>query len=155
MAFSQTLYDKENTRRISLKLNKTTDSDILAFLDSTNNKQGLIKDLLRRYISETKVYTLDEIRCIVADVATQEDLQQVILFGSYARGEATGESDLDFCVTFPPNASMLNKNRVMRLLKERFGKEVDVVSKSSLKSSTFSNFVESVQKEGVVIYDQS
>lgn len=44
-------YDKENTIRMSLKLNKHTDVDILAALERSGNKQGLIKAALREYIS--------------------------------------------------------------------------------------------------------
>lgn len=39
-------YDRENTIRISLKLNKTTDAEILAKLDSVDSKQGYIKALI-------------------------------------------------------------------------------------------------------------
>lgn len=40
-------YDKNNTKRISLKLNLSTDSDILAKLESEKNVQGYIKKLIR------------------------------------------------------------------------------------------------------------
>ena len=41
-------YDKENTKRVYIKLNKNTDSDILSYLDSKPNKQGYIKSLIRK-----------------------------------------------------------------------------------------------------------
>ena len=41
-------YDKVNTRLIQLKLNKKTDADILDHLDSLSNKQGYIKELIRK-----------------------------------------------------------------------------------------------------------
>ena len=41
-------YDRENTKRVYIKLNKNTDSDILAYLDSKQNKQGYIKELIRK-----------------------------------------------------------------------------------------------------------
>lgn len=40
-------YDKANTRQVKLKLNETTDADILAILDQTPNIQGYIKQLIR------------------------------------------------------------------------------------------------------------
>lgn len=40
-------YDKHNTKRISLKLNLSTDSDILSKLESEKNVQGYIKNLIR------------------------------------------------------------------------------------------------------------
>ena len=44
-------YDKENTVRFSLKLNINTDADIIARLDSVENKQGYIKQLITEDIT--------------------------------------------------------------------------------------------------------
>ena len=41
-------YDRENTKRVFIKLNKNTDKDILDHLDSIPNKQGYIKELIRK-----------------------------------------------------------------------------------------------------------
>ena len=45
----QQLWDKENTVQISIKLQKTTDADIIAFLDG-KQRQTVIKEALRRMI---------------------------------------------------------------------------------------------------------
>ena len=45
-------YDRENTKRVYIKLNKNTDSDILAYLDSKSNKQGYIKELIRKEMKQ-------------------------------------------------------------------------------------------------------
>lgn len=41
-------YDEENTVRLSLKLNKTTDADILEKLEEVESKQGYVKELIRK-----------------------------------------------------------------------------------------------------------
>lgn len=41
-------YDKENTKGLYLKLNKKTDADILNYLKTIPNKQGYIKELIRK-----------------------------------------------------------------------------------------------------------
>lgn len=41
-------YDQRNTRQIKLKLNVRTDADILAKLDSVENKQAYVKELIRK-----------------------------------------------------------------------------------------------------------
>ena len=41
-------WDAENTTQIRLKLNKKTERDILERLDSVGNKQGYIKELIRK-----------------------------------------------------------------------------------------------------------
>lgn len=47
-------YDRSNTQRIYLKFNLKTDADILEKLDSVENKQGYIKDLIRKDIENSK-----------------------------------------------------------------------------------------------------
>lgn len=45
------LWDKQNTVQISIKLQKNTDADILAYLDG-KQKQTVIKEALRRMMQE-------------------------------------------------------------------------------------------------------
>lgn len=40
-------YDKANTVKITIKLNRKTDKDILDCLENSGNKQGTIKEALR------------------------------------------------------------------------------------------------------------
>ena len=49
-----TEWDKKNTKQFKIKLVYATDSDIIEYLDSCPNKQGLIKDLLRQHIAKEK-----------------------------------------------------------------------------------------------------
>lgn len=44
-------YDAKATRKIVLKLNLKTDADVLERLDSVGNRQGYIKDLIRKDIN--------------------------------------------------------------------------------------------------------
>ena len=46
-------YDKENTTKVTLKLNLKTDADILEYLEQCGNKQGTIKKLLRDEIERS------------------------------------------------------------------------------------------------------
>lgn len=41
-------YDKVNTKSIFLKLNIKTDADVLQYLETVGNKQGYIKELIRK-----------------------------------------------------------------------------------------------------------
>nr|WP_319776017.1 hypothetical protein [uncultured Sphaerochaeta sp.] len=47
-------WDKKNTTRLNLKLNNSTDRDILDYLTKQQSKQGAIKAALRRTIHEDK-----------------------------------------------------------------------------------------------------
>ena len=41
------MYDKNNTVKVTIKLNLNTDKDVLDYLDKSGNKQGTIKRLIR------------------------------------------------------------------------------------------------------------
>jgi predicted nucleotidyltransferase len=43
-------------------------------------------------------YTIDDIRTKVKPIAEDYGINKLALFGSYARGEATDESDMDFLI---------------------------------------------------------
>lgn len=56
----QAKYDATHTRRVNLKLNTTTDADVLAWLERQESMQGAIKALVRQAIRaemDTKVDT--------------------------------------------------------------------------------------------------
>lgn len=47
-------WKKANAVRIAFRLYKNTDADLIEFLEGVDNKQGLIKDLLRKHMEESK-----------------------------------------------------------------------------------------------------
>lgn len=44
---NQAKYDALNTKHYGFKFNKKTDADLIAWLDSIENKQSYLKDLIR------------------------------------------------------------------------------------------------------------
>lgn len=56
---NQMKYDKKNTKDIRLKLNINTDKDILDFLEKSGNKQGTIKEALRKYMEDLKMIIIE------------------------------------------------------------------------------------------------
>jgi hypothetical protein len=54
-------YDSGHTTRLYIKLNNSTDADILAYLSTLPNKQGTIKTLVRQQMEqEGFVYTPED-----------------------------------------------------------------------------------------------
>ena len=47
-------WDAENTVQIKMKLNRTTDADILSRLEEVASKQGYIKELIRKDIKKAE-----------------------------------------------------------------------------------------------------
>ncbi len=44
---AQERYDAQNTVRVTIKLNKATDAELIAMLEKSPSKQGLIREALR------------------------------------------------------------------------------------------------------------
>lgn len=63
--------------------------------------------------------------------------ESLALFGSYARGEAKAESDIDLLVSFAPGATLFDHARLEAELSELLGTRVDVVSSAVLKDDAF------------------
>lgn len=54
-SLAQSKYDKVNTKGVYLKLNITTDEDIIVWLEKMPNKQGYIKELIRADIEKNPI----------------------------------------------------------------------------------------------------
>ena len=48
---ADTKYKKANIIKVNMSLNRNTDSDILAYIDTIDNKQGYLKRLIREDIA--------------------------------------------------------------------------------------------------------
>ncbi len=105
------------------------------------------------------VYSLDDIRRIVAPIARKYRLPAVYLFGSYARGTATEESDLDFLVDTDGTEikSLFALGALYNDLEEAFLKKIDLITVSSLTQRASmpseAQFRDTVWKEKIVLYD--
>ncbi len=84
-----------------------------------------------------KVYTLDEIRKLIYERKDQleKDYNAVtfFIFGSYARGEQTPESDIDFLVEFKAPVGLMKLAGLKIFLEELFEKKIDLGTPNSLK----------------------
>ena len=102
-------------------------------------------------------YTIDEIKRRITPVAQKYNLAAVYLFGSYARGDATAESDVDLLVDLAGSTAhgMLLGGLYMDL-EEALEVGIDLVTVASLRSPTTRNsqlhFRETIAKERMMIY---
>ena len=98
-----------------------------------------------------KIYTLDEIKSIAAPIARGYDIAALYLFGSYARGEATSASDLDFRVDRGQLIDTFALGGLFADLEDGFQKKLDVLTTQMLSSK----FLERIRPEEVLIYARS
>lgn len=107
------------------------------------------------------VYSTEQIREIVAPIAARFHLNAVYLFGSYARGEARADSDIDLLVDLSGTdiKSLLSLGRVYCALEDALGKKIDLITLSSLEQESFRAsdilFRRNLQKERVTLYAAS
>lgn len=105
------------------------------------------------------VYTLDELRERIAPIARKYQIPAVYLFGSYARNEASDNSDVDILIDREGSTirGMFDMGGLYAELQSSIGKNVDLVTLQSLKQkSTLERtpwFVENLQKDMVRLYD--
>lgn len=80
------------------------------------------------------IYTLEEIRRRIMPVVQKYRIPSIYLFGSYARGQATECSDLDFLVDTAGTdlTSLLRLGALYCDLEEVFEKRIDLVTVRSI-----------------------
>lgn len=105
------------------------------------------------------VYTIQQIQSRVLPIIQKYRIPSMYLFGSYARGDATEDSDLDFLVdtTGTTLTSLLRLGQLYCDLEEAFEKPIDLITvRSIMQSSTMESdidFRNNVLKERVKLYD--
>ena len=102
---------------------------------------------------EEKTYSIEEIKKIISPIAKLHGVDRVYLFGSYARGEATAQSDIDLCIDAQAIRGMFAMGGLYADLKEALNKRLDIVTFRSLKYNTDTRFLENMRKDGVLIYE--
>jgi predicted nucleotidyltransferase len=85
----------------------------------------------------TKAVVVDELlkgkREQILKIAAKHGARNVRVFGSVARGEADGRSDVDCLVEMEPGRSLLDMGGLLMELRELLGRDVDVVTERGLK----------------------
>ena len=95
-------------------------------------------------------YSVEEIRRIVAVLAAQYGADRVYLFGSYARGDADADSDIDLRIDKGAIRG-LQMGGLAADLEDAFGIPVDLVPTRSLDKK----FLRSISDDEVLLYEAS
>jgi predicted nucleotidyltransferase len=97
------------------------------------------------------IYQFNEIRERLTPVFTSEPVYRAVLFGSYAKGIATENSDIDIVIDSRGELHGLRFYQVLDSVVEAIGKPVDLIELSEIKSD--SPILEEV-KQGMVLYER-
>ena len=77
---------------------------------------------------------LKQKRGLVLEIAAHYGAYDVRVFGSVARGEADGASDIDLLVKLEPGRSLMDLGGLLYDLQILLGTEVDVVTEKGLRT---------------------
>lgn len=95
-------------------------------------------------------YTINEIKEKAVPVAKAYGIGRMSLFGSYARGEAKNESDVDLCIERGRMKSLIQYFAFVDELENVLECHVDVVT-TGIEDK---QFLSAIMKEGVLLYEE-
>ena len=106
---------------------------------------------------DKRIFTLENIMAMVKPLAEKYQVKEIYLFGSYARGEATADSDVDLLVDLTnSNVRGIVLGGLYNDLEEALGVTVDLVTVASLEQPTSFRsdhaFRENIERERMMIY---
>ena len=74
------------------------------------------------------VYTIEEIKNIAIPIVKEYGIARLSIFGSYARGEANENSDLDFLIDKGDLMGLIQYCSLIRKLEDAFNCHVDLIT---------------------------
>lgn len=83
---------------------------------------------MERSLEEVKM----QLQALKPTLKKRFKVETIDIFGSYARGEQTEESDLDILVTYSEMVDLLLIARLRRYLRRKLRMQVDIISKEFL-----------------------
>lgn len=99
----------------------------------------------------TKPYSIDQIQSIVSPIAKEHGVSSVALFGSYATGKATADSDVDLKIEKGRLRSLFQICGLRLALEDALDIPVDLIT----SESSDKEFLSSIAKEEVLLYREA
>lgn len=133
MSFNQNEYisnfNKNNYKMYQFRVKKS-DDNIIKYLDNIENRNGYIVSLINTDLNKS-IYTIKEIKTIIKPILNKYGINEIYLFGSYARGEAKELSDIDIYCNKGNIKTFIDQGLLEDELEKALNKKVDIVFDSS------------------------
>lgn len=152
--------------RISKKLTQKQASVLLgvslrSYKDYENDESKVNTLKYRSMVNELEKYivldeehgllTIDEIKAACKTVLDEYSVKYCILFGSYAKGTATEQSDVDLLIS--TDVTGLRFYGITERLRNELNKKVDLLDLRQLTDNR--GLLDDILKDGVKVYEQS
>lgn len=139
MSFNQVEYiskfNKNNYKMYQFRVKKN-DKELIDYLDKKENRNNYILSLINDDINK-KVYSLKEIKRIIKPILNKYGISDIYLFGSYARGEAKSNSDIDIYCDKGNIKTLIDQGELEEELESALNKEVDIIFTTSILDEYF------------------
>ena len=119
-------YNKENYKMYPFRVKKSNIA-LISKLDNVYSRNAYITKLIENDINPS-VLTIKQIKQIIKPIMEKHGIKDVFLFGSYSRGEANKDSDVDIYCDSGDIKTLYDEVRFTDELKVALNKEVDVVT---------------------------
>lgn len=115
-------YNKSNYKMYQFRIRK--DSKLISTLDNIENRNKYILSLIE---NDQSVLTIKEIKQLVKPICDKHKIKEIFLFGSYARGEANKDSDVDIYCDRGNIKNLYDLDDLHNELSKALNKKVDIV----------------------------
>ena len=99
-----------------------------------------------------KIYTSDEIKKILSERLKDKPVYQGILFGSYAKKNATKDSDIDLIIDTKSKLKGFALLKLICQIEEKLQKEIDGFEKYEIVENSLID--KEIRKTGVIVYEK-
>lgn len=133
-------FNKDNYKMYLFRVKKC-DIELINKLDNVPNRNSYLTNLVLEDI-KPDVLTIKQIKESINPIMEKHGIKNVYLFGSYARGEATRESDIDIYCDSGDVDSLWKHSAFQDELADALGKDVDVIAIGSQMDDYFKQQLE-------------
>lgn len=139
-------YNKENYKMYQFRVKKN-ELDLIERLDGISDRNAYLLNLIKEDFYPS-ILTIRQIKERIRPIIEKYNVKDVYLFGSYSRGEANRNSDVDIYCDSGNIKTLFDLSDFSDELEKALGKKVDVVT---IGSQMHPHFKEQLEKDMIKI----
>ena len=133
-------YNKDNYKMYQFRVRKS-DTDLINKLDNVQNRNSYITNLIINDI-KPNILSIKQIKERIKPIIKKHKIKDVYLFGSYSRGEANENSDVDIYCDKGDLKTLYDEVDLIDEFENALGKKVDLVTIGSSMQDFFKQQIE-------------
>ena len=130
-------FNKNNYKMYQFRVKKS-DEELINYLDKLENRNNYIVRLLEKNINK-EIYTIKQLKTIIKPILNKYGITNINLFGSYARGDATSNSDVDIYCDKGNIRTLVDQGMLEEELEKALNKKVYILFTTSELNEYFKN----------------